>query len=104
MPNFTTGEWKYEEYVPNGVTINGKEYIIYTGSVNPKEPGKDIALARREADARLIAAAPEMYDELYEALQLCEGKSSYGGDEFAKQAKSIRELLARIDGKEDNHD
>ena len=68
MPNFTTGEWKYEEYVPNGVTINGKEYIIYTGSVNPKEPGEDIALAKREADARLITAAPELFKELDYAL------------------------------------
>ena len=92
MLYFTTGEWKYEEYVPNGVTINGKEYIIYTGSVNPKEPGEDIALARREADARLIAAAPEMYELLMD----------YNADPAEQIAWLIRRhnLLARIDGKE----
>ena len=52
------------------------------------------------ANARLSAAAPEMYDELYEALQLMKGKSSYEGDEFDLQAKSIQELISRIDGKE----
>ena len=92
MPNFTTGEWKYEEYVPNGVTINGKEYIIYTGSVNPKEPGEDIALARREADARLIAAAPEMYELLVKILD-----DTQNG-QFANENRLIA-LLNSIDGK-----
>ena len=54
----------------------------------------------KKANERLIAAAPEMYEQLYEALQLCEGKSSYDGDEFCEQAKNIRELLERIDGEE----
>ena len=95
MLYFTTGEWKYEEYVPNGVTINGKEYIIYTGSVNPKEPGEDIALARREADAQLIAAAPEMYELLMD----------YHVDPAEQIAWLIRRhhLLARIDGEEAHH-
>ena len=56
-----------------------------------------------DANGRLIAAAPEMYEELYEALQLIRGHSSYKGDEFDQQARSIQALLARIDGEEANH-
>ena len=56
--------------------------------------------AMNKAAMRLIEAAPDMYDELYDALQLIKGKSSYEGDEFDVQAKSIRELLNRILGKE----
>ncbi len=62
---------------------------------------QDEAISLQKAIGRLLAAAPEMYGELYEALQLLQGKSSYDGDEFSQQAKSIRELLASIDGKEE---
>ena len=91
MPKFTPGEWEAEK-------IYDASWVVFA---------KDLPVAEcnnNEANARLIAAAPDMYDELYEALQLCEGKSSYDGDEFAIQAKSIRELLAYIDGKETAND
>ena len=48
---------------------------------------------------RLRSYAPEMYDQLYEVLQLCKGKSSYDGDEFGEMAQDIAELLDTIDGK-----
>ena len=89
---FSTDEWNVDDFLVNVKILDEEGNIIVSIF------GYDLAIVRR------FLAAPEMYDELYEALQLCEGKSSYGGDEFAKQAKSIRELLARIDGKEDNHD
>ena len=59
---------------------------------------QDEAISLQKAIGRLLAAAPEMYGELYEALQLLHGKSCYDGDEFSNQAESIRELLARIEG------
>ena len=49
---------------------------------------------------RMRDAAPEMYDELYEVLQFMKGNSRYESDEFANYARSIEELLARIDRKE----
>ena len=87
MPKFTSGKWKVE-------MVYG-DYPIVTAD------GRIVAdCFNNEANARLIAAAPEMYVELYEALQLCAGHSSYDGDDFSEQAKSIRELLARMDGEE----
>lgn len=94
MSEFTKGKWEYAEYVPEGVTINGKEFIIFTGSVNPQDEGDDVALARREADARLIAAAPEMYEELIFAMAALRDGDSCD----KKRADKIEALLARIDG------
>ena len=63
---------------------------------------ENMAIAARQM--RLRSYAPEMYDQLYEALQLCKGMSSYDGDEFGEMAEDIAELLARIDGEEAKHE
>ena len=100
MLDFTQGKWKYEE----SVTINGKEYIIYMGSVNPKEPGENIALARRKADARLIAAAPELYEALKACADFIEDiicwKCPNCSIDAEDMHEALEELFARIDGKE----
>ena len=92
MSEFTKGKWG----------IDRNDYSIYSDSEDccvadlyPVDSNEQLV-----ANARLIAAAPDMYDELYDALQLLKGKSSWDGDEFSQQAKSIQELLSRIDGKE----
>ena len=48
----------------------------------------------------MIAASPEMYDDLYEVLQFLKGSSLYDDDEFAQYAQIIENTLARIDGEE----
>ena len=50
--------------------------------------------------AEMIAASPEMYDDLYEVLQFLKGSSLYDDDEFAQYAQIIENTLARIDGEE----
>ena len=60
MSEFTQGKWEYADFVHDGVTFNGKEYIIFTKSSIPDNKAIHIALAKREEDARLIAAAPDM--------------------------------------------
>ena len=90
MSKFTSGKWEYSEYVPEGITLNGREYLI-------QADGEDVALARTEANARLIAAAPELYKMLKEELI---PTSDYGGIlSFAREAK-VRKLLTYIDGEE----
>ena len=91
MSKFTKGKWEYVEYIPEGITLNGKEYLVMSG-------GEDVALALRENDARLIAAAPEMY----ETLKIC-ANVLFGHWEFAV-AQKVDKLLAHIDGEEDNDD
>ena len=94
LRGFTGGEWKYLECPLIGLCDGDKEQWYLVGS-----PERAVGFIRHERDVLLIAAAPEMYDELYDALQLLKGKSSWDGDEFSKQAKSIQDLLERIDGK-----
>jgi len=53
--------------------------------------------AEDEANARLIGAAPAMYEVLSELLDTLEMSKSYGFDEeYAK----VREVLAKVDGGE----
>ena len=68
MKQFSQGKWKIAEYVPEGVTINGKEYIIFNEGENHDYERTDIALARHEEDARLIAAAPGMFNLILSLL------------------------------------
>ena len=97
MSKFTGGEWKYLQSPLRGLGGDEQWYLI--GS-----PERAVGFIRHEEDAKLIAAAPEMYDELYEVLQLLQGKSSYDGDEYSQHAEDIRGLLACIDGKEATHE
>ena len=96
MSNFTKGKWAWDMLLPNPVDR----------SIPITSPAKVIAHVVRtldyetEANARLIAAAPEMYEELYKAMLLFKGISYCEGDMFDEQAVSIQELLARIDGNE----
>lgn len=66
MSKFTKGQGYYEEYIPEGVTLNGKEYLIQS------ENKEDVALVRTEADARLIAHVPEMYAMLHMLAKIAE--------------------------------
>ena len=100
MSDFTKGKWKVDAHtirVSCRVFRSVKTGDVEYGNIAIIPTIHGMSEQEALANACLIAAAPEMYGELYEALQLCEGKSSYDGDEFASQAKSIRELLARID-------
>ena len=98
MLEYTKGKWEYVEYIPEGITLNGKEYLIMAG-------GEDVALALRENDARLIAAAPEMYEALYMLFGYvyeAEGVAKNPGYK-AKAKKDIAQveaLLARIEGED----
>ena len=86
MSKFTQGNW----YVEDGyIFAETGEYIASVASV--------CDYTTDDANARLIAAAPEMYDELYEVLQLLKGLKSYDDDMFDVHAKSIKELFKRID-------
>ena len=84
MNEFTKGKWNV---APDGCVIlpNGKWYLPCRTLDSNNET---------MANARLIAAAPEMYD----ALDTC-AKILYGLHEFAA-AQKVHKLIARIDGKE----
>lgn len=89
MSKFTPGEWE---------ALKAKGYhIIRLAPNGEREVGKVIAYVLQWyqgedwGTARLIAAAPEMYELLKEVAQ-CEG------DYVADTVFKAQELLARIDG------
>lgn len=107
MSEFTAGEWVYCEYIPEGIT----EYLIHVeGEDNPTK--RDIALVLKEADARLMAHAKEMYERLQDVMNTINGVLPYvpdGIDDLHLQydknslqveADLIDDLLTLIDGEE----
>ena len=80
MPDFTKGKWNYEK---------NQGYPFY--NVFREGSSQYLASVNTEANARLIAAAPEMYN----ALKCVNG--------LLKDPR-ITGLLARIDGKENSHE
>ena len=83
MSEFTKGKWEIEGTVPFGIK---------------SEASLRIAIVLKLSDARLIAAAPEMYELLKEELIPI---SDYGGIVSLSREDKIRKLLARIDGDSD---
>jgi hypothetical protein len=89
---FTPGPW---EKATIGIGTNSKQ-VVWLGENTGKQV-QVIGTGRDHANARLIAAAPEMYDvlsELFDTLGLSRG---YGFDE---EYDKIREVLAKVDGGE----
>ena len=86
MIEFTKGKWEY-----------WKDANYPYWYVGKKGSGRYLATVDKEANARLIAAAPDMYELLLEIKEVlkqydCEEALCYLG---------LEELLARIDGKEE---
>ena len=85
----TPGPWGYSE----GEIYRGNNPIA---SVIPSF-GWFRKTAEDEANARLIAAAPEMFEVLSELLDTLEMSKSYGFDE---EYEKLREVLAKVEGGE----
>lgn len=115
MRQFTKGKWKYLEATqcvtayPEGP---GNWPVIDGMPTYPDEQAlwKDITGElcwngeETDANGRLIAAAPEMYETLatlLEELPIIAGDSRH--DALVLAMHEARKLLARIDGEEANH-
>ena len=87
MSKLTRGKWHY--FSSNGcIYCDGKLIAEVAGAGGP-----NYRHARGEANARLIAAAPE----LYELLEEC--ADELGAIGLPKLSRECYELLARIDGR-----
>ena len=92
MSKFTKGKWKtninkYVYVLDEKNKFLHRRFIVYNVYGDTEE--------ETQANARLIAAAPEMYELISEALGRCKGNSV-----FADLYSQAKELLARIDGEE----
>ena len=90
---FTPGPWAIEDCTPGESTglrfeVGIKDSVIARTTDGWKEA---------HANARLIAAAPAMYEVLQELEESMELAKNYG---YEKEHAMIREVLAKIDGGE----
>ena len=90
---FTPGPWEIQDAGPG--TIRGLRFRVVTD---------DSVIARTtdgwkeaRANARLIAAAPEMYEVLQELAESMELAKNYG---YEKEHAMVREVLAKVEGGE----
>jgi hypothetical protein len=90
---FTPGPWEIQDAGPG--TIRGLRFRVVT---------KDSIIARTtdgwkeaRANARLIAAAPAMYEVLQELADSMELAKNYG---YEKEHAMIQEVLAKVEGGE----
>ena len=96
MSKFTEGKWKINEYC-DVLAENNQLIALINKPRNKKEA---------QANARLIAAAPEMYQLLDNLVWYIEAnqklqKDCYD-DEISAYVTRTKELLARIDGEVDD--
>lgn len=89
---FTPGPW---EKATIGIGTNLKQ-VVWLGEKTGRRI-QVISTGRDEANARLIAAAPAMYDVLSELLDTLEMSKGYGFDE---EYEKLREVLAKVEGGE----
>ena len=88
MPNFTPGKWvKHGDFI-----IGNTVCLAQVLSVHEHEDDAERNRIEKTANARLIAAAPEMYEALERSLHML---NCY--DPNNSVVGVIRELLARID-------
>lgn len=94
MSKFTAGEWKYVQAF--GVVYN-EDTSAVIASVRGAGTGSCFCLTQEgQANARLIAAAPEMYRLLQ---NFCYPEEPFDA-RMAKKCDEVWELLKRIDGEE----
>ena len=95
----TPGPWEARKLLCDGHMVNKTGWEIHT-------PGYDVctlvfvgAPIRKEADARLIAAAPDLLAALHDARLVLAtiAKEKYQGDDWAERDESIVACLLGID-------
>ena len=99
MSKFTKDVWTADD-MGEYVFAHGFDMMICQmrgwGDLKAQGLSDNEAIDVQKANARLIAAAPEMYEELIFAITALRGGDTYD----RKRADKIEALLDRIDGKE----
>ena len=98
------GERHGQVFAPDGVS-DGKTVCDLPKSklIQPEDKRKNhyfVHSAEDEANARLIAAAPEMYEVLSEVLIEYEAEAKAEGWDLPTTGEMIREVLAKVEGGE----
>lgn len=92
---FTPGPWRYcgqdrDQCKCGRVWSIPSDFEVATCELKNEENGSEITMEQMMANARLIAAAPEMFEKLYKAAKLLTQKG------YLMFASDIEEMLNRI--------
>ena len=90
MLDYTKEKWLIHEGHIDGITLNPKQYYIYPDSGEPYTD--DFIVCAEEADARLVALAPTMYEFIHNI--------AYGNSTLTDLQAVAMDLLGRIDNTE----
>ena len=90
MLEFTKGKWLIHEGYFDGITLNPKQYYIYPDSGEPYTD--DFIVCAEEADAKLAANAPAMYEFIHSI--------AYGDPTVTDLQAVAMNLLTRIENTE----
>ena len=92
MSQHTPGPWKVED----GIFVVGPDKLSIFGGASTKRSDEVC-----EANARLIAAAPEMYDLIFRYMHIWDGAHSDPVDKPQSGCLvcTARTLLAKVEGK-----
>ena len=90
MLNYTKGKWLIHEGYFDGITLNPKQYYIYPDNGEPYTD--DFIVCAEEADARLAALAPDMYEFIHSI--------AYGDSTAIDLHAVAMDLLERIENTE----
>ena len=82
---YTRGYWERRK------TIIGKEFLIRKGN-------DDIALVRKEADAKIIAQAPLMYGLLCRLEEYLSDEANDGNIRAHIALKQVKNVIGRVHG------
>lgn len=98
MELFTAGPWSQGKRGPNGCPIigNGRGLMVAMLAHSANELGQEV---EAEANAKLIAQAPDMHAALNRIAFRCQ---SFLADERTMQLESIEAILAICDAALDN--
>ena len=92
----TPGPWEIQDAGPG--TIRGLRFRVITNEKVIAKTSDGLEEAR--ANARLIAAAPEMFEVLREVLIEYEAEAKAEGWDLPTTGEIIREVLAKVEGGE----
>lgn len=92
----TPGPWKTRSHRSNSYVSGGVDDSKEELWITVQTPGDDV----RAANARLIAAAPELLDALYAALPYVEEGEEFNHPEKRDLSKTIRALIAKVEGQQ----
>ena len=92
MSKFTSGPWFITEQDPPEIHGSDERRTVVCITTAPRSNEWNMA------DARLIAAAPEMYEALLKIVRINAGLEAWHEDAMPDAMNRARSLLARIDG------